>query len=166
MRAAFIGTDVRVADLVTLAINLRWPGATPILATSGASALEKIFRESLDVVLLYPDLADRTMTEFIRDLRGFTHLPLLVLSDQDDETQVVAALEVGADDYVRLPCDPTEIMIRIWALVRRAEFHATAEESQRLIRSGPLLVDPATFEVFLSGKRLPLTTTEFRVLHF
>ena len=88
-----------------------------------------ISQESLDVVLLHSSLADRTLTEFIRDMRGLTNVPLLVLSDQGDETELVAALEAGADDYVRLPCDLTEIMIRIWALVRRAGFHAPSEES-------------------------------------
>ena len=129
MQAAFIGTDAKIADLATLAINLRWPEATPIIATSGASALEMISQESLDVVLLHPSLADKTLTDFIRDMRGLTNVPLLVLADQGDETEMVAALEAGADDYVRLPCALTEIMIRIWALVRRAEFHAPSDES-------------------------------------
>ncbi len=79
------------------------------------------------MVLLRPSLADRTLTDFIRDMRGLTNVPLLVLSDQGDETELVAALEAGADDYVRLPCALTEIMIRIWALVRRSEFHAPSE---------------------------------------
>ncbi len=166
MRAAFIGGDPRIADLASLAIHLRWPEVTPIVVTSTAEALAMISRESLDVLLLHPDLGDRTLAEFIRDIRELTNVPLLVLADQGDETEVVAALEAGADDYLRLPCDLTEIMTRIWALVRRAELQAPADEVGGPLRSGPLSLDPTTYEVSLADDRVPLTATEFRVLHF
>ncbi len=151
-------------------MRLRWPEATPIVVTSAAEALDMISGKSLDVVLLHPYLGDSTPSEFIRDMRGLTHVPLLVLSDQGDETEVVTALEVGADDYVRLPCDLTEIMIRIWALVRRAglqvPLQAPSEEIGGALRSGPLSLDPITYEVSLADKCLPLTRTEFRLLHY
>jgi len=166
MRAAFVGTDTRIADLATFAIHLRWPEVTPIVVTSPVEALDMISRESLDVVLLHPDIGDGTPAEFIRDIRELTKVPLLVLSDQGDETELVTAVEVGADDYVPLPCDLTEIMIRIWALVRRAELQTSSDEVEGPLRSGPLSLDPTTSEVSLSDKPLPLTTTEFRLLHF
>jgi len=166
MRAAFVGADPRIADVATLAIHLRWPKVIPIVVTSAAEAMAMISRESLDVVLLHPDIADRTLAELIRDIRELTHVPLLVLSDQGDETEVVKALEAGADDYVRLPCDLTEIMTRIWALVRRVELRAPSDEVGGPLRSGPLSLNPATYQVSLADNLLPLTTTEFRVLHF
>ncbi len=166
MRPAFVGGDSRIADLVTFAIHLRWPEVNPIVLTSAAEALGVISRETLDVVLLHSDIDDSTLAEFIRNMRGLTHAPLLVLSDQKDETDVVTALELGADDYVRLPCDLTEIMIRIWALVRRAGLSTSSEKGEGPIRSGPLSLDPTTSEVALADKPLPLTTTEFRLLHF
>ena len=98
LRAAFVGADTRIADLATFAIHLRWPDVTPIVVTSAAEALDMISRESLDVVLLHPEIGDGTPAEFIRDMRGLTQVPLLVLSDQGDETEIVTALEVGADD--------------------------------------------------------------------
>ena len=166
MKAALIGSETRIADLATLAIHLRWPEATPIVVTSVAAALEIISRESLDVILLHQDVAEKSLAESIRDIRGLSNVPLLVLSDQEDETGVVSAMEAGADDYIRLPSDLTEIMIRIWALVRRAELQGSTEEKEGAFRSGPLSLDPATYEVSLAGQRLPLTTTEFRLLHF
>ncbi len=166
MRAAVVGANTKIADLATFAIHLRWPEVTPIVATSAAEALDMISRQSLDVVLLHPDIGDSTLAEFIRDIRGLTHVPLLVLSDQGDETEVVTALEAGADDYVRLPCDLTEIMIRNWALVRRAEHPVSSGEVEGPIHSGPLSLDPTTYEVSLADKWLPLTSTEFRLLHF
>ncbi len=159
LRAAFVGADTRIADLTTFAIHLRWPEVTPIVVTSAAEALDMISRESLGVVVLHPDICDGTPAEFIRDMRGLTHVPLLVLSGQGDETEVVIALEAGADDYVRLPGDLTEIMIRIWALVRRAEHPVSSGEVEGPIHSGPLSLDPTTYEVSLADKWLPWTTT-------
>ncbi len=60
MRAAFVGADTRIADLATFAIHLRWPEVTPIIVTSAAEALDMISRESLDVVLLHPDIGVAT----------------------------------------------------------------------------------------------------------
>ena len=153
-----------------MAIPLRWPEVILIVVTSAAEALDMMSRESLDVVLLHSSLDDRTLVEFIRDMRGLTKVPLLVLSDQGTETEVVTVLEAGADDYVRLPCDLSEIMIRVWALVRRAELltplQSPSDEVEGPLCSGPLSLNPATYEVSLADQRLPLTTTEFRVLHF
>jgi len=161
-----VGADTRIADLATFAIRLRWPEVTPILVTSASEALDIISKVSLDVVLLHSDIADWPPAKFIRDMRGLTKVPLLILLEQGDETEVVTALEMGADDYVRLPCDRTEIMIRICALVRRTEWQASSEEGEGALRSGSLSLDPTTYEVSLADQRLPLTTTEFSLLHF
>ena len=166
LRAAFVGADTRIADLTTFAIHLRWPEVTPIVVTSAAEALDMISLESLGVVVLHPDICDGTPAEFIRDMRRLTHVPLLVLSGQGDETEVVTALEAGADDYVRLPCALIEIVIRIWALVRRGGLPVRFEDVEGPLCSGPLCLDPTSYKVSLSDKWLPLTTTEFRLLRF
>jgi DNA-binding response OmpR family regulator len=121
-------------------------------------------RESPDVVLLHPDFNDLTLAKAIQELRRFTNVPLLVLGREGDEMEVVTSLELGADDYVRLPCDLTEIMVRIWALLRRVGVRP-AHESEGPLSSGRLLINPATYEVFLEERRVTLTSTEFRLLH-
>ena len=78
--------------------------------------------------------------------------------------EVVTSLEVGADDYVRLPCDLTEIMVRIWALLRRVGLR-TEPETDGPISSGRLVISPCTYEVFMDDRRAVLTSTEFRLLH-
>ena len=65
---------------------------------------------------------------------------------------------------LRLPCDMTEMMARVWALLRRAGAMVRQEEEKPL-RSGSLLVNPTTYEVFLGDRRVVLTSTEFRLLH-
>ena len=164
MKAAFIGAEVRTAELVTLAVHLRWPDVDPIVATTAAEGLELVERESPDVVIMHPDFTDMTLSTTIGELRRFTNVPLLILGHQGDEMEVVTSLEVGADDYVRLPCDLTEIMVRIWALLRRVGLR-TEPETDGSISSGRLVISPSTYEVFLDDQRVVLTSTEFRLLH-
>ncbi len=121
-------------------------------------------REAPDVVILYPDFEDMTLSTIIPELRRFTNVPVLVLGHQGDEMEVVTALEVGADDYVRLPCDLTEIMVRIWALLRRVGLRPEPD-SDGPIASGRLMINPSTYEVFMDDQRIILTSTEFRLLH-
>ena len=94
MKAAFIGAEVRTAELVTLAVHLRWPDVDPMVATTAAEGLEMVERESPDVVVMHPDFTDMSLSGTIGELRRFTNVPLLVLGHQGDEMEVVTSLEV------------------------------------------------------------------------
>ncbi len=80
------------------------------------------------------------------------------------DMEVVTALQQGADDYIRIPCELTELMARVWAILRRAGF-ITRQEGEKPVRSGELLVNPPTYQVFLGDQRVVLTPTEFKLLH-
>ena len=136
----------------------------PTVATTAAEGLEMVEQESPDVVVLHPDFTDMTLSGTIQEMPRFTNAPLLVMGHQGDEMEVVTSLEVGADDYVRLPCDLTEIMVRIWALLRRVGLRQEPE-TDGPIASGRLSINPSTYEVFLDEQRVVLTSTEFRLLH-
>ena len=138
MKAAFIGADPRTADVATLAVRLRWPDVTPMAVITAAQGLEMVGKEYPDVVLLHPDFTDMTLGKTIQELRWLTNVPVLVLGHCGDEMEVVAALELGADDYIRLPCNLTEIMMRIWALLRR--FGLRSPESEGALSSGRLSI--------------------------
>jgi two-component system KDP operon response regulator KdpE len=90
------------------------------------------------------------MSTAIRELRYFTNAPLLVLGYRGNEMEVVTSLESGADDYVRMPCDLTELMVRVWVLLRRAGVPSPHRHEEPL-SSGSLFINPATYEVFLGG---------------
>ncbi|HZA22178.1 MAG TPA: response regulator transcription factor [Dehalococcoidia bacterium] len=164
MKVVFIGADTRTAEMASLSVRLRWPDSAVIHATAAAQGLELVEREWPDIVLLHPDFSDMVLSGAIQELRGFSNVPLLVLGHQNDEMEAVSSLEIGADDYVRLPCDLVELTARIWALLRRAGM-GTSYESESPVVSGRLLVNPATYEAFVGGQRLTLTTTEFRLLY-
>ncbi|MFQ6026569.1 MAG: response regulator transcription factor [Dehalococcoidia bacterium] len=164
MKVVFIGSDPRITEIATLGVRLRWPDATMYPVEQAMAGLETVERETPDVVLLHPDFSDMTLSKSIQELRSFSNVPLLVMGRQGDEMEVVASLELGADDYVRLPCDLTELTTRIWALLRRVGA-GISYESESPLQSGRLLVNPATYEAFLGDQRITLTSTEFRLLY-
>ena len=165
MKAVFIGADADVAELVGLSIRLRWPNATPRVATTASDGLQIVKQTSPDVVLLQVGLSDMSLSRLLQQLRDFCNAPLIVLSHQENEAEVVTALDMGADGYVRLPCELTEMMARIWALLRRVAGNTDYEGERSPVRSGELLIKPATHEVFLDNRRVMLTPTEFRFLY-
>jgi two-component system KDP operon response regulator KdpE len=164
MKVVYIGVDVRTSEIATLAIHLRWPNVTPQIITSANDGIEAVEQTQPDVVLLHPDFEDLTLNAAIQEIRRFSQVPLLVLGRDGDEMEVITSLELGADDYVRLPCDLTEIMVRIGALLRRTGIHPSAD-SEGPLSSGRLFINPANYEVFLGEQRISLTSTEFRLLH-
>ncbi len=164
MQFVFIGNDQQTAEMAGLSIRLRWPNATPIVATTAGEGFEIVEEVSPDMVLLHPSFTDMSLPKAIQELRRFSNVPLLTMGQQASEMEVVTALELGADDYVRLPCELTEMMARIWALLRRVAAK-TYHEGERPVRSGEMFINPSTYEVFLGDRQIMLTSTEFRVLY-
>lgn len=164
MKVLFVGDDPQVAEMATLSVRLRWPDTQPMMVESVEEGLKVMEQLHPDIVLLHAACSDLSLPRAVRELRRISEVPVLILSSRDDEVKIVGALEQGADEYVRLPCDLTEMMIRIWALMRRVGVRPTWEKEEPLL-SGQLFINPATYEVFLKGERIPLTSTEFRLLH-
>lgn len=164
MKAVYVGNEGEIAEVVNLALHLRWPNTTPVIATTAGEGLELVERERPDVVLLRPDFDDLTLGEAIQDIRRFTNVALLVLGQDEDDMEAVTSLSMGADAYVRLPCDVTEIMMRVQVLMRRIGSQVRPE-SEGPVRCGELCINPATYEVFLGERQVTLTAREVRLLH-
>ena len=114
MKILFIGTDPETVKTVGLQLSQRWPEAKTVQRANVEDSLELIEGTSIDVVVFYANFPDmESATEAIRELRGISDIPLMVLSHQKSEQEVVTALHFGADDYVKLPCDPSELIGRI-----------------------------------------------------
>ena len=104
----------------TLAANLRARGYEVDVAETGERALE-VSRQSVpDVVLLDLGLPGISGLDVIRSLRHWTNVPIVVLSARDDETDKIAALDAGADDYVSKPFGMGELLARLRAALRRS----------------------------------------------
>ena len=116
-----------------------------------------------DLVLLDLGLPDIDGTEVIRRVRGFSDVPVIVLSVREAQTDKVAALDAGADDYVTKPFGMDELLARLRAAVRRAE-PVTAPNGEAVVETESFTVDLAAKKVHRDGKDVRLTPTEWHLL--
>jgi two-component system KDP operon response regulator KdpE len=142
-----------------LATNLEAREYTVDAAATGEQALELAAARHPDAVILDLGLPGISGLQVIEGLRGWTDVPILVLSARDAEADKVAALDLGADDYVSKPFGMGELLARLRALVRRA---APVDE-QPVVATGAFRVDLAAKEVVHAdtGETVHLTPTEW-----
>lgn len=164
MKAVFFCKDGARAEPLVLALRLRWPDLKPFVAAEADLGLQAIEEEGPDLAILCEDLVDMSIWEIIREIRRFSDLPIIVAAEGGDEMEVVKAFELGADDYIRMPCNLMVVMARVVALLRRVGI-GSQHDNESPIQCGRLMLNPATYEVFLGEHRLILTPTEFRLLH-
>lgn len=145
-----------------LAINLRARGWQVHVAADGRQALQLAAQRHPDVVVLDLGLPDMDGVDVIAGLRGWTRVPIIVLSARQDSGEKVDALDAGADDYVTKPFGMDELMARLRAAVRRSAPAEGAEESS--VTAGGLTVDLARKKVTRDGSDVRLTPTEWHVL--
>jgi two-component system KDP operon response regulator KdpE len=144
-----------------LAINLRAHGWEVVTAADGRSALEAAATEHPDVVLLDLGLPDLDGTEVLAGLRGWTKVPIVVLSARQHGEDKVEALDLGADDYVTKPFAMNELLARLRAAVRRGQ-DAAPETTEVVV--GDLVIDLARKRVARAGVDVRLTPTEWSFL--
>src|SRR6267142_4850451 len=149
-----------VADL--LEMTLRKAGFKASTTGDAASGLQKARDNQPDFIVLDLMLPKMSGLEVCRILKGdaaTSHIPILMLTAKAEEIDRIVGLEFGADDYVTKPFSPREVMLRIRAILRRG----TAEESDNRLSAGPISIDPARHEVLVNGKRIVLTSLEFKL---
>ena len=112
--------DDEAAILRALRINLAARDYIVTTASDGAAGLAAMARDRPDVVVLDLGLPDMDGTDVIRGIRGWSSVPIIVLSANDQELQKVQALDAGADDYVTKPFGMNELLARLRAATRRA----------------------------------------------
>jgi two-component system KDP operon response regulator KdpE len=143
-----------------LAINLRARGYEVELAEDGRIALDVAARTHPDVVVLDLGLPELDGVEVIKGLRGWSRIPIIVLSVRDAEGDKVAALDAGADDYVTKPFGMDELLARLRAALRRA---APAEEDAS-VETPDFVIDLAAKRVTRDGAEVRLTPTEWHLV--
>jgi DNA-binding response OmpR family regulator len=131
-------------------------------APTAMAGLEQAVSARPDVVVLDLGLPDLDGTAMLRMLRGVSDVPVIVATARDDETEIVAVLDAGADDYVIKPFGVAQLDARIRAVLRRA----ADEERVPAVEVGGLRVDPRSREASLDGRALELTPREFDLLHY
>ena len=150
-----------VVDL--LALNLRKAGFSISMAMDGAAGLQKARGEKPAFVILdlmLPKMPGLEICKILKSDPATRQIPIMMLTAKAEEIDRVVGLEFGADDYVTKPFSPREVVLRIKAILRRAEGPAEDES----LSAGSIVIDPARHEVSVNGKRVSLTNLEFKLL--
>jgi two-component system KDP operon response regulator KdpE len=129
-------------------------------AATGADALQMAAVNHPDLIILDLGLPDMDGLEVTRRLREWALVPIIVISVSDREIDKVAALDVGADDYLTKPFSAIELMARIRAAMR----HCAKQNNEPFYQSGNLIVNLALRQVLLNDRPVALTPTEYEIL--
>jgi two-component system phosphate regulon response regulator PhoB len=150
-----------VVDL--LALNLHKAGFRTSTALDGAAGLEKAGSQKPGFIILdlmLPKMPGLEVCKILKSDPETRQVPIMILTAKAEEIDRVVGLEFGADDYVTKPFSPREVVLRVRAIMRRGD----AKQQDERLTAGPIAIDPARYEVAVNGKRINLTSLEFKLL--
>ncbi len=146
-------------------VNLEASGYQVLTALDGEQAIEVAAREEPALILLDVRMPKLDGYTACRRIREFSLAPIIMLTARAETADKVQGLDAGADDYMTKPFSAGELMARVRAVLRRAEYGAFREEQAApTFRAGDLVVDFAQRRVFVAGQEIALTPTEYRLL--
>ncbi|MGH7807313.1 MAG: response regulator [Thermodesulfobacteriota bacterium] len=125
------------------------------------SYIESVMPDLAVLDIMLPGIDGLEICRILKSKARTSSLPIIMLTAKATEADVVVGLELGADDYMVKPFSPRELVARVKTILRRA---SSKEEDKKLIRLGTLSIDKEKFEATVDGKKIDLTTTEFKIL--
>jgi len=165
MSARIMVVEDEEALTTLLRYNLDAEGYDVETVARGDDADTRLKERVPDLVVLdwmLPDLSGLALARRWRSDSRTRELPIIMLTARSEETDKIAGLDSGADDYLTKPFSTSELHARIRAVLRRR----APEALEQAVRAGDLLVDPATHRVSAGGRDVHMGPTEFRLLHF
>lgn len=139
-----------------LSVSLSAVGYAVVTARTGLEAID----QSADLALLELRLPDMDGLELIKTLRAVSSVPIIALSEDASEVDIVLAFEFGADDFVAKPFSVRELTSRVRAVLRRC----ADSNLDELIKVGPIMIDSENYEAFRNGEKIILTLKEYELL--
>ncbi|GAB6100590.1 response regulator transcription factor [Halanaerocella petrolearia] len=155
-----VDDEDNILDLIKF--NLEQEGYNPILASDGQEALNKIKEYDLDLIILdimLPKLDGYGLCQHLKASDKYSQIPIIFLSAKDEVEDIVAGLNLGADDYLRKPFNLRELLSRIKAIIRRNR--VTQETNLKL---GDIELDITKHQIFFKGDKVKLSYKEFSLL--
>lgn len=165
MSAKILVVDDQKDLLELLDMALSQEGYTVQTAASGSDALSMIAAQKPDLILLdiiLGDISGIKITTKLKHEADTSHIPIILLTAKDSETDVIVGLSVGADDYITKPFSTKVLLARIDALLRRA--YPASPEVKEILQVGPVRVFPSRRQAFAEGEPVDLTPAEFNIL--
>ena len=159
-RVLVVDDERRILNFLTS--NLRTRGYEVITASNGLEALEQFHASNPDLILLDILMPKMNGIDVLKEIRGFSNIPIIFLSAKGNERDKISGLDMGADDYISKPFSPDELVSRIEALMRRVRpSEAKIPEELSL---GDLTMDFKAHKVIVRGKTIYLTRLEWLLL--
>jgi two-component system KDP operon response regulator KdpE len=159
-RILLVDDDVSIQRAI--APLLRSRGYHVDVVSTGVEAVAAVVADPPDLIVLDLGLPDLEGTEVCRRMRGHTNAPIVILSARSGEAEKVAALDIGADDYMTKPFGPEELLARIRVALRRVADTGTADVER--VDVGALTIDFPRHRVVRGDDELHLTPKEFELL--
>ncbi len=162
-RILVVEDEKDVREMIRL--NLKAAGFDVVEAGNGAEALALAKNDPPKVIILDLMMPEMSGVEVCRALRrnpSTSRIPVLMLTAKSTEEDKVVGFEVGADDYVTKPFSPRELVLRVRAVARRQPDQGAAKAAP--LKAGTIQLDRGSMIATIGGKKLPLTSTEFRLL--
>lgn len=148
------------AYVEAIEVALASEGFTLEAATDGRSGLTEFRRDPPDIVILDLMLPEMPGLDVLRRIRAESRVPVIVVSAKDAESDVVTALELGADDYLTKPYSLRELVARIRVAVRRA----ATEDAAEVLTVGTAVLDSGRYQLRVDGETFDLPRKEFEVI--
>ena len=163
MKVLVIEDNRQVVRDISFCLQVRYPEVIVISVAEGQKGIEMIETESPDLVMLDSSLPNIDTLDLISEIREFSDVPLIVLSEVETGMERARELEAGADEYVNKPFSPIELLAKVRALLRRTQGLGFKPEHSVSIGE-ELTINFGTREIFLSDKRVKLTPIEYHLL--
>jgi two-component system response regulator BaeR len=156
-RIMIVEDEPKLASL--LSDYLHKAGYQTTLVADGRDVVPAVRDSVPDLILLDLMLPGRDGVEICRDLRSFTHVPIVMVTARVEEIDRLLGLQIGADDYICKPFSPREVVARVQAILRRA-----GQWKEETAPSAALVIDDEQHAAAFNGQKLELTPVEFRLL--
>jgi two-component system KDP operon response regulator KdpE len=163
VKLLLIDDDPEIRSSVRLGFELQWRGTEVVEAGTGTEGVRLVEEVKPDLVLLDVGLPDMDGYAVLREIRGFSAVPVVMLTARDEPIDRVRGLEAGADDHVGKPFDHLELMARARAVLRRLDLRAPGQRVGAY-RRGDLEIDTDAREIRVARHPVRLTATEWRIL--
>lgn len=158
-KALVLDDDPHIASVITFSLETR--GFSWEVAGTGREAWQLLRKKHFDLAVLDVMLPDISGVDLTRRIRAAFSIPIILVSALGEESERIAGLEAGADDYIVKPFSPRELALRAELAVKHG---VGGSSSAQVVTNGPLSLDLQTNTATLDGQRLNLTDIEFRFL--
>jgi two-component system, OmpR family, alkaline phosphatase synthesis response regulator PhoP len=155
--------------LALIHYNLTRDGFQVFCSTSGEDGLKKVAEHCPDLILLdlmLPGISGVDICRTLKENPETSEIPIIMVTAKGEESDIVAGLELGADDYIPKPFSPKILVARTRAALRRPRKDVSASDESSIVNAHELVVHPGKKEVLVDGVPINLTFTEFHILHF